>query len=228
MHLELALNRYKLVSALIEISSRLQTSLRTRIYLGLNNFTLVYKTKPSNSGNHVRSYSHLQQSGQEQLKCTLEYPQAWCSCQALSYLIAPVVLLLLPIWISPGFSLLSRNIIWAQCKHWQGLMQAVQMSSSQGTPRPKKQALPTSEPCLSPAMPWGIKDCTCYTHGAAERLTARTWGWQLLLSLLSQHWVPSCRHHKEKGANPARVHRACITLLRGDSWGHTSFLGEFV
>lgn len=79
-----------------------------------------------------------------------------------------------------------RNAIWAQCKHWQGLIQAAQMSSSQGSPWATKQALPTSEPCLSPAMLWGAKECPCYMHNAVEGLTARPWLGQLLLSLLSQ------------------------------------------
>ena len=163
-----------------------------------------------------------------------------------SYLVPPMVLLVLPIWVSPGYS--PSLSCWEMLSKHNASLSTMQVlarthpdcASVQQRRQPMSHKASPARLCtlLSPAMPWGTEDCTCYVHEAAEGLTACPWEQQLLLSLLSQLRViilflppplpNTCRHHRENGANPARGPQHLLTspCCGGTSGATPAFLGN--
>lgn len=147
----------------------------------------------------------------------------------LGHLIPPAVLLL-AIHISPYFSPLPRKVTWIQSKHWQGLPQAVQMPSSQGSPWAIKQVLPTSNCTFPPAMPWSVS-ALCMMHWKSSQHPQEEWlvipFWPPPPPPNSQHWILSHRYHKRKTWSLSSPQHS-LTLPWGGTAGATAdFVGRW-
>lgn len=98
----------------------------------------------------------------------------------------------------------------------------------QGSPQAPEQALPASEPCLSPTTSWDTKDCTCLSGDTAEGLREHPWNGKCFLPLLpSTVFCLAGTTKEEEQTLPRSTALTNITLMSRDSWGHTSFLGKF-
>lgn len=240
MHSELALNRYKFVSALIEMTFRLQISLKNQNLFRTKFLPLFYKTKPGNNRNHIRGYLDLQQPRQKQFKHTLGHSQPWCAGRELPHTI-PLVELVLPFWVSPEKN---KAFTVQQCKL--STMQA--LAGTHPACAQVHQPRKFSSHKKSPASLWTlvVPSHTPRYRGlsllhAAEGLTGSPQEWGKLGQQQSQVGLailflppslPSTGLHladtteKREQTLPGSRTLANNTLLRRDSWAHTSFLGK--
>lgn len=240
MHSELALNRCKLVSALIKMSFRLQIILRNKNLFRTKFLPFFYITKPSDNGNHITPLTpatvrtRAVQTQPWALPATAT--MCWSKTTTHPHIIPPMVLVL-PFWVWPGKD---KAFPVQQCKL--STMQVLagtysacaEVQQSEKSFSHKKKALPHSEPCPQPQPKIPRTVTTICRRGHSQPLGIGQAGTAAVTSgpgnpIPAQPWAPPCRHHRKKGANPARLRvLSNTTLLRRDSWAHTSFPGKSV
>lgn len=167
MHPELALNRCKLVSAMIETSLKLQISMRNESLFWTKFLPYFIKASQVTTGAILEATytcNSVRTRAVQTLPWALTAMMYWSKTTTHNHIISPMVLVL-PFWVCAR-----KDKVYPVQQGKLSTTQALagthpawdEQPATRKVLEPQKKALPHSEPCLSPATARGTKDCPYY------------------------------------------------------------------